>query len=185
MNDLSSAQTRTLRRFETLLATRGADLGFVGESDRAAIRSRHVEDSLRALEALRPSDADAYDLGSGAGLPGVVVAVARPELRVRLVESQRKRVAWLEMVVTDLGLTNTEVLHTRAQALTDPVDVCFARAFAPLPRSWQIARPLLRTGGRLVYFAGRAFDRNLVPAGGRILGDGVLETSGPIVIIDR
>src|SRR4029453_5865424 len=104
-----------------------------------------------------PSDTDALDLGSGAGLPGVVVAIARPSLRVGLVEVRRRRVAFLELAVERLGLSNVAVLAMPAGRIDRVVDVCFARALAGLSKTWEIARHLLRPEGRLVYFGGEGF----------------------------
>lgn len=175
-----------LVRYEELLRTVAVPRGLVGEKDAGRILERHVADSLRAAVLFGPADAAAYDLGSGAGLPGLVLAVALPEVRFGLVEPARRRVAFLEMAIAELGLPNVEVLPVRAEELRDPVDVCLARALGPLERSWALARPLLRSGGRLVYFAGAAFaPPTSVPgaAGLRLVRAEVLATSGPLVII--
>jgi 16S rRNA (guanine527-N7)-methyltransferase len=173
--------------FERLLAERAVPMGLVAESDVGRIRIRHVLDSLRAVAVLAGAG-DAYDLGSGAGLPGIVVAIARPALQVRLVDSRRKRVAFLELAVAELDLPNAEVIGVRAEALVDPVDACFARAFAPADRSWEVAEPLLRPTGRLVYFAGRG--EGAQDLGGRlpvveVLSAPLLESAGPLVIMAR
>jgi 16S rRNA (guanine527-N7)-methyltransferase len=185
---LSDAQNRLLQRYEELLAGRGAELGVVAEADRSSIWERHIQDSLRGLAGFGPTDRDAYDLGSGGGLPGIPLAIARPEVRFRLIESQRRRVAWLELVVQELALTNVEVVQARAEAQSDRVDACFARALAPVARCWDLARPLLRPGGRLVYFGGRSLSREAVTnvaAIVRILDDSPLDSSGPLVIISE
>src|SRR5204862_348601 len=115
-----------------------------GEGDREArdadrpARAPGAHECLRAQDRARRPDGDAYDLGSGAGLPGIPVAIARPYLRITLVDAQRRRVAWLEMVVEELGLTNAVARQARVEDLRDPVDVCLARAFAPLERSWPL-----------------------------------------------
>jgi 16S rRNA (guanine527-N7)-methyltransferase len=96
----------------------------------------------------------AYDLGSGAGLPGIVLACALPDRRFRLVEPRRRAAAFLELAVERLALANVEILLARAEDLEDPADVVSARAFAPLDRAWAAAWRLLGSGGRLVYFAG-------------------------------
>jgi 16S rRNA (guanine527-N7)-methyltransferase len=176
----------SLQAFAALLEERGVRLGLVGEGDREHLWERHVADSFRAVATLRPGDRDAYDLGSGGGLPGIVVAIARPSLRVTLVETQRRRVGWLELVIEELGLENAVARQARIEDLSDPVDVCFARALAPIERAWELARPLLRPGGRLVYFAGRSFDPAAtegLAADIRILEESDLESSGPLVII--
>lgn len=177
----------TLLAFGELLRRRAIPLGLVAAGDAGSLMSRHVLDSLRAVVAVEPSDAVAYDLGSGAGLPGVVVAVARPALRVILVDSRRRRAGFLELAVTDLGLANAEVRHARIEHLSEPVDLCFARALAAAERAWSLARPLLAPRGRLVYFAGRdAGVPERLPGASRI--DAVpdpLASGGPLVIMGR
>jgi len=153
---LSPGQIESLRRFAELLRDRAVPLGVVSAADSDRLLSRHVIDSLRAAAAVRPPDRLAYDLGSGAGLPGLAVAVACPGLAVRLVESRRRRAAFLELAVHHLAVGNVAVVWDRVEDQLDPADLCFARAFAPLARAWAVARPLLVPGGRLVHFAGAA-----------------------------
>jgi hypothetical protein len=76
----------------------------------------------------------------------------------RLIEPRRRAVAFLELAVGELGLSNVEILKARVEEVREPTDVVTARAFAPLDRTWAAARPLLRSGGRLVYFAGSGLD---------------------------
>jgi 16S rRNA (guanine527-N7)-methyltransferase len=148
---------------------------------------RHVTDSLRAVRVLRAEDREAVDAGSGAGLPGVPVAIARPDVSVRLVEARRGRAAFLELVVERLRLPNVEVLPTRVEDLDISVDVVFARAFAPAAVAWSRLSRLLRPGGHLVYFAGdRSEDLDVVgPASLERVDDAVLATSGPLIIMTR
>jgi 16S rRNA (guanine527-N7)-methyltransferase len=183
---LAPEAEEALLAYERLLLDPGLDLGVVAAGDRSRIRARHVVDSLRAVEAIRPRDVDAYDLGSGGGLPGVVVAAVVPRLHVGLVEKRRRRLAFLELVLERLGLPNATVIPSHIEDLAEPVDVCFARALAPLPESWSLARGLLRPGGRLVYFAGEGIDPVLaVPEGARleVRASPVLESTGPLVIM--
>ena len=185
---LTPSQAETLLRFERLLWERAVPLGFVSEADAGSLRQRHTLDCLRAALAVEPEDRDAYDLGSGAGLPGIVVAVVRPDVLVTLVESQRRRVAFLELAVETLGLPNALVEAIRVEAIVNPVDVCFSRAFAPPLEAWRAAAGFLRPGGRLVYFAGRR--RSVLaelPDGVsfRQLTTPVLESAGPLVIMTQ
>jgi 16S rRNA (guanine527-N7)-methyltransferase len=183
---IDQLQADKLARFGSALASRGLELGVVAASDASVILERHVLDSLRGVRAVRSVDRSAYDLGSGGGLPGVPIAIALPELRVTLVEARRLRAAWLELIVEDLSLPNASVSHFRIEELTEPVDVCFARALGPPDRSWAAARPLLRPGGRLAYFAGAGFDPSAFDdpsAELHILDEPDLESGGPVVII--
>lgn len=163
-----------------------------GDADR--IYSRHILDSLAAGAVLRASDRTVYDLGSGAGLPGVVLAIAFPAARFVLVESRSRRAGFLELVVERLGLSNAEIAATRVEDLQDGGDVATARAFAPLERSWRLARPLLREGGRLVYFAGEGLDnperraREIAATdegGGEVSVRRGLDSSATLVIMSR
>jgi len=185
---LEPSGARKVAAYAEMLSSRGVGLGVISAGDAARALERHVLDSLRAAAAAEPGDELAYDLGSGGGLPGIPVAVALPHLEIRLVEVRRLRAAWLELVIEQLGLHNASVVHGRIEDLTEPADLCFARALGSIERSMASARPVLRAGGRLVYFAGRGFD----PADHpeildelRILDDPDLESSGPLVIIGR
>ena len=187
--DLDGNQVEALLSFELLLLDRAIPLGLVAKGDRTTVRERHILDSLRGVLALEPADTDALDLGSGAGLPGIVVAIARPSLQVGLVEVRRRRAAFLELAVERLGLPNVAVLAMPAERLDRLVDVCFARALAGLSESWEIARHLLRPDGRLVYFGGLGFREadQMSPDSSslRLLRTPALASSGPVVIMTR
>jgi 16S rRNA (guanine527-N7)-methyltransferase len=137
------------------LQDRAIPLGLVAASDADRLYERHLLDCLRAAWAFRPEDGVAFDVGSGAGLPGIVLACVFPQRRFRLVEPRRRAAAFLELAVDRLGLDNVDVAIRRAEDVDDHADVVTARAFAPLHRTWATAVPLLRPGGRLVHFAGQ------------------------------
>ena len=187
---IESAQAADLIAFERLLAAHGAARGLVSRADIPRLRERHTLDSLRAAAIPSPTTRTAYDIGSGAGLPGIPVAIACPSLHVRLVEPRRNRAAFLESAIDSIGLKNADVLGVRIEELTDRVDVCFARAVAPLEGAWQLARPRLVAGGLLVYFAGSSFEPSDVE---RLPERGALDirpappiaSGGPLVIISR
>jgi 16S rRNA (guanine527-N7)-methyltransferase len=187
--ELDGNQVEALLSFELLLLDRAIPLGLVSRGDRPTVRERHILDSLRGVLALEPADTDALDLGSGAGLPGIVVAIARPSLRVGLVEVRRRRAAFLELAVERLGLPNVAVLAMPAGRLDRVVDVCFARALAGLSKTWEIARHLLRPEGRLVYFGGEGLrEADQMPPDAsslRLLRTPALASSGPVVIMTR
>jgi len=184
---LDRSQATRLIRFEELLADRAIPLGVVSPSDATRIRERHILDSLRAAPVVEDADL-AADLGSGAGLPGIVVAIALPRLRMLLVEPRPRRAALLELVVEELGVSNASVFAGRVAEMPDPVDVALARAFAPLDEAWAQARGILRPRGRLVYFAGGDTKVPVAPEGAAILevlGTPVLESAGALVIMTR
>jgi 16S rRNA (guanine527-N7)-methyltransferase len=179
---------RKLGEFESLLREQAIPLGLVAASDAARVWERHVLDSLRATAAVQDSDTLAYDIGSGAGLPGLVVALVRPRLHVVLVEPRRSRAAFLELAVQRLDVANASVHVGRIQDVHELGDVCFARAFAPLLDAWRAALPLLRPKGRLVFFAGAGIQvPTAVPEATavRVLESPVLESAGPLIIMTR
>jgi len=185
---LSERQLEQLEAYEQILISRGPDVGVVSAADVPRLRERHVLDSARAAAVL-PEDGLTYDLGSGGGLPGIPVAILRPEMQVSLVEQRSRRAGFLEWVVEELGLANAEVRVGRIEALAHgSADSCLARAFAPLEGSWAAARPLLKPGGRLVYFAGLSVEvpEDLPGASDlRTQAGEMLDSSGPLVIITR
>jgi 16S rRNA (guanine527-N7)-methyltransferase len=124
--------------------------------DRREVENVHIADSLVGLEVPAVGEAARIvDLGSGAGLPGLVLAIARPEAEVVLVESVGKKCAWLERTVSALGLENVRVVCARAEELDEePFDVVTARALASLAVLCEYAAPLLREGGSLVAWKG-------------------------------
>ncbi|MGH3975516.1 MAG: 16S rRNA (guanine(527)-N(7))-methyltransferase RsmG [Pseudonocardiaceae bacterium] len=139
-------------RYVALLAGSGIDRGLIGPREADRLWDRHVLNSA-VLGELLPSGCRVLDIGSGAGLPGIPLALARPDLAVVLLEPMARRVAWLREVIAELGLAVT-VLRGRAEdpRLQDDLgseDVVTARAVAPLGQlaSWTL--PLLKPGGRL------------------------------------
>lgn len=144
----------SLRQLLDLLASPAAPTAV---HDRARALDVHVRDSLAGLEvgAVRRARRIA-DLGSGAGLPGLPLALALPDSQMQLVESHHRRCAFLDRAVEDLGLSNVTVACARAEELADRehFDVVTARALAALPVLCEYAAPLLRVGGALVAWKG-------------------------------
>lgn len=190
---LDDARARALLSLAGLLEDVAVVRGFISAGDAGRVLERHVLDSLRAAGEFKQDDRVAYDIGSGAGLPGLVIAVAVPRCRVVLVESKARRVAFLEMAIERLHLRNAEAVLRRAEELSEQADVVTVRAFAPLDRSWEVAFRLLKPGGRLIYFAGagltdpRRAAASLVhpepPASVEITR--ALATQAPLVIMSR
>jgi 16S rRNA (guanine527-N7)-methyltransferase len=186
--ELSEGAASKLLHLESLLRERAVPAGMIATGDAARLRERHVLDCLRAAAVVRADDVRSLDLGSGAGLPGLVVAIAVPWLAVTLVERRQRRAAFCELAVECLGLENVQVRAVRIEDLTEEADLCFARALAPIEEAWRLAEPLLREGGRLVYFAGRGARGPFSAPGARCLSmvdAPVLEGSGPLVIMGR
>jgi 16S rRNA (guanine527-N7)-methyltransferase len=165
---MGDAVLQRLNDYTKLLLDRAVPLGIIGSSDVGRLRERHVDDSLRALRCLG-SMRRVADLGSGAGLPGIPVAIAEPDVDMSLIEPRRARAAFLELCVDALELPNVRVLPRRAEEVSLQVDVCLARAVADAGTCWAMAGHLLTRTGRLVYFAGATWsvgDEEAVRAAG-------------------
>jgi 16S rRNA (guanine527-N7)-methyltransferase len=158
----------------------------VAPSDAVQLHTRHILDSLRAVPHI-PAEEQVVDLGSGAGLPGLPVAVARPDLVVTLAESRQARAAFLELVVERLRLPNIQVFPQPAEELATGFDVCLARGFGDALSTWVVARQLLNPWGELIYWAGESFGVDDGPSDARVrpVGEATLESGGPIVIMTR
>lgn len=186
--EVPPAQAESLAKYEALLRERAVPGGMIARGDRDSIRTRHIADSVRAAPLLDPSEGPVADLGSGAGLPGLPLAIVRPDLAFVLVERRRHRVAFLELAVDSLRLENAKILLDPIERVVGPFGACLARALADPLRAWHLAEPLLPEGGRLLYWAGKGFDpRTESPAGSRISAHSMsgLADAGPIVIMTR
>ena len=153
-----------VRRYAADLAEHRIVLGLIGPLEPARLWSRHVLNSGLLSEFL-PQGAAVADVGSGAGLPGLVLAAARPDLRVTLIEPMERRVAWLEEERGRRGLENVVVERARAEdAEPARFDVVTARAVGALTGLLPITAPLAKPGGRLALLKGAAVDAELAKA---------------------
>lgn len=148
------------RQLQTLLECVAGDRSApTTVTDPGAINRDHLADSLVALELPEVrAAATIADLGSGAGFPGLPLAIALPAARVGLVESNGRKSEFIAGAAAACGLANTEVVHARAEEWREGVDRCdlvVVRALAPLPVVAEYAAPLLRIGGTLVAWRGR------------------------------
>ncbi|REF36486.1 16S rRNA (guanine(527)-N(7))-methyltransferase RsmG [Thermasporomyces composti] len=142
-----------LLRYAELLVGPGVERGLLGPREVDRLWDRHLLNCAVLTEAI-PDGASVCDVGSGAGLPGVVLAIARPDLHVTLLEPLLRRVTFLSEVTRDLGLRNTTVLRARAEEHDGVYDVVTARAVAPLDRLTRVALGLCRPGGSLLAVKG-------------------------------
>lgn len=150
------------RRYVGHLATSGVERGLIGPREGPRLWQRHVL-NCALLAPLVPAGAVVVDVGSGAGLPGIVVALARPDLRVVLVEPLLRRTTWLEEVVADLGI-DVEVVRARAQECGRDADAVLSRAVAPLDRLLGWCLPLVRPGGQVLALKGSSAADELAAA---------------------
>ena len=163
------ARLPVLERYAGFLASAGVTRGLIGPREAPRLWDRHLMNSA-LLAPLVPDSARVVDVGSGAGLPGLVLAIARPDLEVTLVEPMARRVAFLVEAVEELGITNVTVLRERAgqwhQAPT--FDVATARAVAPLPKLLSWAMPLVEPGGVLLAMKGSSAEEEVAAAAGEL-----------------
>jgi 16S rRNA (guanine527-N7)-methyltransferase len=154
-----------VERFCELLATDGVVRGLIGPREVPRLWDRHLVNCALLADAL-PRDATVADIGSGAGLPGLVVALARPDLTITLVEPLLRRTTFLEEVVAELGLGNVVVRRDRADALHGQAtfDVVTARAVAPLERLLGWCMPLVSPAGALIAMKGDSAEAEIADA---------------------
>lgn len=150
------------QRYVDLLATTAVERGLVGPREAGRLWERHVL-NCAPVAALCPQGEEVVDVGSGAGLPGLVLAVARPDLRVVLLEPLLRRVVWLTEVVEELGL-DVRVVRARAEDSGLRTGTAVARAVAPLERLAALCLPLLRPGGQLLALKGASAAEELAAA---------------------
>jgi 16S rRNA (guanine527-N7)-methyltransferase len=141
--------------YVALLATDGVTRGLIGPREAPRLWERHLL-NCAVLTELVPIEAEVGDIGSGAGLPGLVLAVRRPDLRVTLVEPSLRRTVFLTEVVERLGLSEVEVVRARGEDLHGlrTFTVVTSRAVAPLPRLLDVSMPLVRRGGQMLAMKG-------------------------------
>jgi 16S rRNA (guanine527-N7)-methyltransferase len=154
------------RRYAELLATDGVTRGLMGPRETERLWDRHLL-NCAAVAGLLPQTGQLVDIGSGAGLPGVVLAMLRPSLEVILLEPLLRRAVFLDECVGELGLGNATVLRARAEekaAAHIQADFATARAVAPLDRLAGWAAHLLRPGGQLLAIKGQSAAEELAAA---------------------
>ena len=141
--------------FASLLVAEGELRGLIGPRELPRLWTRHLLNSS-AVARFVPRDVRFADVGSGAGFPGIVVAIMRPDLHVHLIEPMERRTTWLEDVTRELSLTNVTVVRARAEELHGSVtyDAVGARAVAALKKLVPWVAPLIAPGGGLVALKG-------------------------------
>ena len=181
----SSERLPLAERYVELLATAGVERGLIGPREAPKLWDRHVLNCL-ALATLVSPGATVADLGSGAGLPGLVLAIGRPDLSVTLVEPLLRRTVFLDEVVEELGLGHVTVVRGRAEELHGGglFDVVTARALAPLGRLLGWGMPLVAATGALLAMKGSSAGEEIRAAAPTLRELGcappeVLQVAGP------
>lgn len=176
---LSDAQSTAFARYLDLLLAANQRMNLTRITDRAAAEVQHVGDALTLLPFLPPGGIRLADVGSGGGVPGIPLAIARPDAKVMLVESTKKKAAFLKQAAAELGLANVSVSEWRAEEVgrsnsRETFDVAVARAVATLDWLAEWCLPLVKRGGKLLAMKGaRAAEE--VPAAAKaikLLGGG-------------
>ena len=180
-----------IAKYHAMLADWNTRMNLTGDTDFDTSLDRHYTDSLAPLinRELFPEGASMIDVGSGAGFPGLPLAIARPDMKVTLLDSLMKRIGFLDAVVKELGLANVKLVHSRAEdggrdaRLREQYDIAVARAVAPLPVLCELLLPFVKVGGRMVCYKGPAADEELQAGAkaARMLGGAAVE-SIPVVI---
>lgn len=150
-------QTDLAERFVEHLVTTGIEWGLLGPREITKMWDRHVL-NCAVVHELIPKGALVADVGSGAGLPGIALAIARPDVQFILIEPLERRVDWLDMVIDDLGLANVDVLRARSEQIVETVDVDIvtARAVSAMKSLIPMTVPLLHGSGELLAIKGQS-----------------------------
>ena len=174
------------RSYTADLARRGEELGLIGPLELPRLWSRHILNCALVAPYLRPGVVG--DVGSGAGLPGLVLAIARPDVQFVLIEPMERRVDWLRAESSELGLGNVSVLRSRAEEakLETPLNQVTARAVTALSKLIPATAPLLLYGGEMLFFKGARVSEEVAAAAKQIkkahlTGVEVLELGAGIV----
>ncbi len=158
-----SSRLPIAEQYADLLASEGVVRGLIGPREVPRLWDRHILNSAVVLPRV-PHGATVADVGTGAGLPGLVWAIARPDLIVTLIEPLLRRTTFLDEAVITLGLNNVTVQRARAEDVKHTYDVVTARAVAPLDKLGRWCLPLVREGGVLLALKGRTAAQELKAA---------------------
>ena len=146
-------------RYGQILETWGIERGLIGPREKERIWDRHIANCL-PITTLIPKGALIVDIGSGAGLPGIVLALARPDLKVTLLEPLERRTNFLKEVVAELALS-IEIHRGKAEGEKGNFDIVTGRAVAPLPKFFQIAWHLVKPGGAILAMKGASASQEI------------------------
>ncbi|HQY89800.1 MAG TPA: 16S rRNA (guanine(527)-N(7))-methyltransferase RsmG [Tepidisphaeraceae bacterium] len=155
--ELTTDQLDQLDRYLDLLIVANQKMNLTRITDRTDAEIKHVADSLTLLKYIPPStDRPLWlaDVGTGGGIPGVILAIARPDVRVTLIDSTKKKLDAVMYIVEGMGLKNVKALHARMESVELKFDVITARAVGPLNQLLEWCRPLMRHNSILLAMKG-------------------------------
>ncbi|VEI13342.1 16S rRNA (guanine(527)-N(7))-methyltransferase RsmG [Trueperella bialowiezensis] len=156
--------------FSEMLSAEGELRGLVGPRELERLWTRHILNSTAVCEFL-PDSGLVADVGSGAGFPGIVLAIVRPDLRFDLIETMERRTDWLDHVKQELDLANVRVIRSRAEDMPKryAADVVTARAVAALKKLIPWTLPLLKPGGHLAALKGQRAEQEIQDAHSQLM----------------
>ena len=163
-----------IQAFAEFLATAGIERGLIGPREGERIWDRHIFNCLPVTQLL-PEGTTLFDIGSGAGLPGLVIALARPDIQVTLIEPLERRVEFLKEATEGL---NIEVIRGRAQDVKKSAHYVTARAVAPLEKLKKMSWHMVKTGGALLAMKGESAAAEMVGVKNAVLHEIELEGIG-------
>jgi 16S rRNA (guanine527-N7)-methyltransferase len=163
-----------IQAFAHFLATAGIERGLIGPREGERIWDRHIFNCLPVTQLL-PEGTTLFDIGSGAGLPGMVIALARPDIQVTLIEPLERRVVFLKEATAGL---NIEVIRGRAQDVKKSAHYVTARAVAPLEKLKKMSWHMVKTGGALLAMKGESAAAEMVGVKNAVLHEIELEGIG-------
>lgn len=158
---------KQLLEYQNLLATTGVEWGLIGPREVDRLWDRHLDNCLAVTEdhQVLPMASSVIDVGTGAGLPGLVWAIARPDLSMTLVEPLERRVRFLELAVQELSLQSVTIVRGRAQDVQVKADIVTARAVSALKNLLAWLSPLVSDPGRMVLMKGQKAGQEIEQAG--------------------
>lgn len=184
-------------KYAEILASDGVERGVIGPQEVPRLWDRHLL-NCAVIGELIARDCTVADVGSGAGLPGVALAIARPDLEITLIEPLLRRVEFLHETLETLALSNVAVIRARAEeAETELYDTVTARAVAPMRRLASRTLPLCKSAGQVVAIKGASVEDELVAAKAAlrragatdwkvvVVGDGVVEEPTRVVVVQK
>lgn len=156
-----------VNKYKELLCRENAVHNLISRKTGIIELDKHIADSLKALDSIKQPGLKAVDIGTGAGFPGLVLAMARPDWAYTLIESDRKKSQFLMEAGRELGIKSLRVENKRVeelgqdQAFRETFDLCTSRAVATTNILLEYGLPLLREGGRLLLWKGRNYQNEL------------------------